>query len=52
MAKYDPFHAYLRRRRGGEVLLTFDEIERIIGALLPHGPLRPSPARRPGVIGI
>lgn len=36
MGKYDPLCRYLRRRRGAEVSLTFDDVERIIGALLPR----------------
>jgi hypothetical protein len=35
VGKYGPLHAYLRRRRGAEVRLTFTEVERIIGGLLP-----------------
>lgn len=41
MAKYDPLRRFLRRRRTGDVLLTFDEIEQIIGALLPHAAANP-----------
>lgn len=36
MAKYDPLGRFLRRRRHEDVRLSFDEIERIIGAMLPH----------------
>jgi hypothetical protein len=36
MAKYDPLRRFLRRRRAGDVLLTFAEIEQILGAILPH----------------
>lgn len=35
MGKYAPLGDYLRQQRGDEVALTFDEIERIIGAPLP-----------------
>lgn len=35
MAKYDPLRRFLRRRRQKNVRLSFDEIERIIGAFLP-----------------
>jgi hypothetical protein len=42
MSKYDRLGGYLRRRRGTEVLLTFDEIERIIGALLPRAAAAPA----------
>lgn len=36
MGKYDPLGEYLRRQSTDEVPLTFSEIERIIGAKLPH----------------
>ncbi len=36
MAKYDPLNGYLRRQRAVELELTFPEIERIIGAMLPR----------------
>ncbi len=35
MAKYDPLQRYLRRQKTAVVELTFSEIERLIGALLP-----------------
>ena len=35
MGKYEPLRRFLRRRRGEEVELSFADIERIIGALLP-----------------
>jgi hypothetical protein len=35
MAKYDPLRRYLARQKTAEVDLTFSEIERLIGALLP-----------------
>jgi hypothetical protein len=37
MAKYDPLRRYLRRRgrEVDELVLSFDEIERILGAMLP-----------------
>jgi hypothetical protein len=41
MAKYDPLRRFLRRRGAVDVLLTFDEIERIIGAMLPHAAGKP-----------
>ena len=41
MAKYDPLRRYLRRQRGAEIELSFAEIERILGAMLPHAASRP-----------
>jgi hypothetical protein len=41
VAKYDPLCGYLRRQRASEFELTFAEIERVIGALLPHSAQRP-----------
>lgn len=41
MAKYDPLSGYLRRRRPMDVELTFVEIERIIGDMLPRSAERP-----------
>jgi hypothetical protein len=41
MAKYDPLVRFLRRRRPAEELLSFGDIERLIGGLLPkraHAP--------------
>ncbi|ESQ90964.1 DUF7662 domain-containing protein [Asticcacaulis benevestitus] len=35
MSKYDPLRRFLRRRGTKDVLLTFNEIERIIGGFLP-----------------
>lgn len=35
MSKYDPLRDYLGQTRSTEVPMTFDEIERIIGARLP-----------------
>lgn len=35
MAKYDPLRDYLKRQRADEIELTFAEIERRIGAMLP-----------------
>ena len=35
MAKYDPLKRYLRRQKRARLDLTFPEIERIIGAMLP-----------------
>ena len=41
MAKYDPLEAYLRRRAGAELELSFADIERIVGAMLPNSASRP-----------
>lgn len=35
MAKYDPLCRYLRRQRLAEFELSFAEMERVIGAMLP-----------------
>ena len=35
MAKYDPLRAYLRRKGSPELVLSFADIERVIGAMLP-----------------
>lgn len=37
MGKYDPLRDYLRRQRAQEFELTFGEIERRLGAMLPKG---------------
>ena len=41
MAKYEPLARFLLRHKGPEIELTFLEIERILGALLPKAALRP-----------
>ena len=41
MAKYDPLRAYLRRQTAAEVHLSFREIERKLGYLLPNMAARP-----------
>lgn len=41
MAKYDLLGRYLSRRAGAEIELSFAEIERIIGAMLPNSASRP-----------
>jgi hypothetical protein len=41
MAKYAPLARFLRRQKGPEIELTFLEIERIVGALLPKAAMRP-----------
>lgn len=35
MAKYEPLVRYLRRQKAAEVDLSFRDIERIVGGLLP-----------------
>jgi len=35
MAKYDPLGRFLRRQRSPSVMLTFAEMERVIGGFLP-----------------
>lgn len=41
MAKYDPLETYLRRRAGAELELSFADIERIVGSMLPNSASRP-----------
>jgi hypothetical protein len=41
MAKYDPLETHLRRQKGDIVEMSFDDIERRLGALLPHSAERP-----------
>ena len=41
MGKYDPLRRRLSRLKADEVVLSFDEIERIIGGMLPNGAARP-----------
>jgi hypothetical protein len=41
MAKYDPLCGHLRRQRQAELELSFAEIERILGAMLPKSAMRP-----------
>ena len=40
MSKYDPLSGHLRRQRQDELELTFAEIERILGAMLPKSASR------------
>jgi hypothetical protein len=35
MAKYDPLGKHLRRKGGADVVMTFEDVERVIGAMLP-----------------
>lgn len=41
MGKYEPLAVFLRRQRGTDVVLTFREIERIVGGILPKASARP-----------
>ena len=41
MGKYDPLRRHLRRAKNGEVVLSFAEIERIIGGMLPNSAMQP-----------
>ncbi len=41
MAKYDPLRRFLSRNKHAEIELSFAEIERIIGAMLPKSAARP-----------
>lgn len=41
MAKYEPLRRYLARQKTSHVELTFTEIERLIGAMLPKRAQRP-----------
>ena len=40
MGKYDPLRRYLRRTKSTDLVLSFTEIERIIGGMLPNGAAR------------
>lgn len=41
MGKYDPLAAHLRRQRVKQVTMSFRDIERLLGALLPNSASRP-----------
>lgn len=41
MAKYDPLRDHLKRQRGDSIELSFAEIERVIGCMLPNSAARP-----------
>ena len=41
MGKYDPLHRYLRRKGKPEIEMSFAEIERVLGAMLPNSAARP-----------
>ena len=52
MAKYSPLAAFLRRQKHAEADLTFRDIERIVGGILPKAAAmedwwRTNPAREP-----
>lgn len=41
MGKYDPLEGHLRRQTAPELEMTFAEIERLVGAMLPASSARP-----------
>lgn len=41
MAKYDPLHRHLKRQRTSQLIMTFPEIERLLGDMLPKSARRP-----------
>ena len=41
MPKYTPLYDYLRRKPGPEIELSFLEIERVLGSMLPKRASRP-----------
>jgi hypothetical protein len=41
VGKYDPLRRYLRRSKSSGLELSFTEIERIIGGMLPNSAARP-----------
>jgi hypothetical protein len=41
MGKYDPLHRYIRRQKAQIFEMSFAEIERIVGAMLPKSAERP-----------
>ena len=41
MGKYDPLRDYLKRQQADDFELTFAEIERKLGAMLPNSASRP-----------
>lgn len=41
MAKYDPLGRFLRRQSGADVDMSFADIERVIGGMLPKSAARP-----------
>lgn len=41
MGKYDPLRDHLKRQRTADFEMSFAEIERLIGAMLPNSAARP-----------
>ncbi len=41
VAKYDPLYHYLRRKTAVELELSFRDIERVLGAMLPNSAANP-----------
>jgi len=41
LGKYDPLHRHLLRQQTASYEMSFRDVERIIGALLPRGAQRP-----------
>lgn len=41
MAKYDPLTTFLRRQKGASAQLSFRDIERMVGGILPKSALDP-----------
>lgn len=41
MAKYDPLRRFLKRSARSEVKMTFADVERVIGGMLPKSAQRP-----------
>ena len=41
MGKYDPLYKYLRRKSAPEIEMSFPQIERVLGAMLPNSAARP-----------
>lgn len=41
MGKYDPLYNYLRRKPASAIELSFSDVERVIGAMLPNSAARP-----------
>ena len=41
MPKYTPLYDYLRRKPGAAIELSFTEIERVLGSMLPKSASRP-----------
>ena len=41
MSKYDPLYHHLRRKTASELEMSFADVERVIGGLLPASAARP-----------